>query len=441
MNPANILKQVVTYNDSGLAYLENLNVGIHISNKKFQNFENVEKNLGDTVQFDVPPRAVAMNGLVASFQSAQQRFGTIVCDQASNSSMQFSAQQFIFNVRDYMEKFGMARVEELSAKIEKSVLRNADSSVPVMVLNDDNQSVPTGALHTESGPYRFYGDGVTPINSFQQLASMLALNAEYGMPNGSPDVVLPNLAIPAIVGSGLNQFVTDRNEMLANSWDLGTYKGSNAKYYRSNLLPIHHAGTVGNDALTLTVISTDDPTGTAINNITVSGANVSDSLSILSGDLGQFVDGVNGFQNMRYLTWTGHEECGVPVQIRMLQSAGSDVNGHVVLNVFPTLSSVFGPNQNLNQNIVAGMKISILPSHRCGLVINGKAFYLAMPKLPDETPFPTSSKTNKETGASIRLYYGTLFGKNTRGLINDAIWGSYMQPEYIMRIAFPLTFA
>ena len=158
MLPTNILKQVITYNDSGLAYLENLNCAIHLSNKKFQNFENVEKNLGDTVQFDVPPRAVAMNGLVASFQSAQQRFGTLTCDQAANSSMAFTAQQFVFNVRDYMEKFGMARVEEISAKIEKNVLRNIDSSVPVMTVNDQGQSVPTGALHTESGPYRFYGD-------------------------------------------------------------------------------------------------------------------------------------------------------------------------------------------------------------------------------------------------------------------------------------------
>lgn len=438
MLPNNILKQVITYNDSGLAYLENLNVGIHLANKKFQNFENLEKQLGDAVQFDVPPRAVAMNGLVASFQSAQQRFGTLVCDQAANSSMAFTAQQFIFNVRDYMEKFGMARVEEISAKIEKNVLRNIDSSVPVMTVNSDGQSVPTGALHTESGPYRFYGDGITPINSFQQLAQMLALNGEYGMPNGSPDVVLPNMAIPGIVGSGLNQFVNDRNEMMANSWDLGTYKGSNARYYRSNLLPIHYAGSVGNDVLELTVVSTNDPTGANITEITFSGANASDSGSIKSGDLGQFSDGISGIRDMRYLTWTGHEECEVPVQFRVLADAGSNGGGQVTVQVFPALSSTFGPNQNLNQNIIAGMKVKMLPDHRCGVVINGKAFYMAMPKLPDEVPFPTGTKTNKSTGASLRLYYGTLFGKNTRGVINDAIWGSYMQPEYMMRIVFPL---
>lgn len=441
MLPANILKQVITYNDSGLAYLENLNCFISTSNKKFQNFENIEKQLGDTVQFDVPPRAIAMSGLVASFQSAQQRFGTITCDQAANSSMAFTAQQFIFNVKDYMEKFGKSRVDELSTKIEKNIARNADSSVPIMVVDANGQSVPTGNLHTESGPYRFYGDGTTQINSFQQLAQMLALNAEYGVPAGEPKVYLPNLAIPSIVGTGLNQFVNDRNEELANSWDLGTYKGSNARYYRSNLLPIHYAGSVGNSALTLTVVSTDDPTGANINNITFSGANVSDSSSILTGDLGQFVDGVAGFRDMRYLTWTGHEECGVPVQIRALVTAGSNGSGNVTVNVFPPLSSTIGPNQNLNQNIQPGMKMTFLPDHRCGLVVSGNALFLAMPKLPDETPYPTGTKTNAATGASLRLYYGSLFGKNTRGIINDAIWGSYAQPEYTMRIAFPLNFA
>lgn len=441
MLPQNILKQVITYQDSALPYLENLNVFIQITNKKFQNFEQKEGNLGDTVQFDVPPRAVAMNGLVASFQSAQQRFGTIVCDQAANSSMAFSAQQFIFNVRDYMEKFGKSRVEELSAKIEANLARNCDSSVPIMTVNSEGQSVPTGALRTDSGPYRFYGNGVDQINSFQQLATMLALNAEYGVPNGMPKVILPNLAIPAIVGTGLNQFVPVGNEDFRNSWDLGQYKGSNARYYRSNLLPIHRSGSVGNDQLTLTVVSTNDPTGANITQITCSGANVSDTGSIKSGDLAQFVDGVSGFNDLRYLTWTGHEECGVPVQIRMLEDSGSNGSTNVVLSIYPALSSQFGPNQNLNQNIQAGMQLTIVPDHRCGLVISGDALYLAMPMLPDETPFPTATKNNKVTGASLRLYYGTLFGKNTRGIINDAIWGSYGQPEYLMRICFPLNFS
>jgi hypothetical protein len=436
MNPANILKQVITYNDSGLAYLENLNCFISTFNKKFRNFQNEPGQLGQTVQYTRPYRAIVKNGLVASFQSAQQIFGTLTCDQAGNSAMQFTAQQFIFQVKDYMEQFGKARVEELSAEIESNVARNADSSVPVMTVNDDGESVPTGELHTESGPNRFYGNGITQINSFQQLAQMLALNAEYGMPNGSPDVYLPNMAIPAIVGTGLNQFVPARNEEFANSWDLGTYKGSNARYYRSNLLPIHYSGTVGNEQLTLTVVSTNDPTGANITQITCSGAGANGTL--LSGDLGQFVDGVSGFRDMRYLTYTGHKPCQVPVQFRLTDDYQANGGGTITFDVFPALQSTIGPNQNLNQNIQAGMEITFLPDHRCGLIVNGKGGFLAMPQLPNEDPYNTSTKTNMSTGASLRLYYGSIFGKNQRGLINDAIWGSVVQPEYGVRIAFPV---
>lgn len=440
MLPQNILKQVITYNESQLAYLENLNCFISTSNKKFNNFEDIEKNLGDTVQFDVPPRAIAMQGLVVNFQGAEQRFGTLVCDQAANSSQAFTAQQFIFNVKDYMEKFGKGRTEVLSTQVEASVALNANSSVPVnQVIN--GQTVPTGAYHVESGPFRFYGDGVTQINSFQQLATMLALNAEFGVPTGSPDVYLPNMAIPSIVGTGLNQFVPARNDKLANSWDLGTYQGSNARYYRSNLLPVQIAGNVGNNATVLTVVSTNDPTGQNITQITFSGAGVSDASAILYGDMAQFQDGVSGFNNMRYLTWTGYKYCQVPVQFRATATAGSTGGGQVTVNIFPALQSTIGLNQNLNQNILPGMQVKFLPSHVCGMVVSGKALFMAMPRLPDETPYPTSAQVNKATGASLRMYYGSLFGKNQRGNITDCIWASYAQPEYCMRIAFPLNIA
>ncbi len=440
MLPQNILKQVITYNESQLAYLENLNCFISTSNKKFNNFNDIEKNLGDTVQFDVPPRAIAMQGLVVNFQGAEQRFGTLVCDQAANSSQAFSAQQFIFNVRDYMEKFGKGRTEVLSCNVESSVAQNANSSVPVNTIIN-GQTVPTGAMHTESGPFRFYGDGVTQINSFQQLAQMLALNAEFGVPTGSPDVYLPNMVIPSIVGTGLNQFVAARNEKLANSWDLGTYQGSNARYYRSNLLPTQVAGSAGNLGQVLTVVSTNDPTGQNITQITFSGASVSDANSININDMAQFQDGVVGFNNMRYLTWTGYKVCQVPVQFRSLTTVVSSSGGIVVVNVFPALQATVGLNQNLNQNILPGMQVKFLPSHVCGLVVSGKALFMAMPRLPDETPYPTSSQTNKATGASLRMYYGSLFGKNQRGNITDCIWASYAQPEYCLRIAFPLNIA
>jgi hypothetical protein len=72
------------------------------------------------------------------------------------------------------------------------------------------------------------------------------------------------------------------------------------------------------------------------------------------------------------------------------------------------------------------------------LIVGGSALYLAMPRLPEEVPFPTAAEYDKETGVSMRMYFGSLFGQNQRGMVHDAIWASTLVPEYCMRILFPL---
>lgn len=67
--PNNVLQQVITYNESNLAYLQNLCAFVSQANKKFERFnEQIPMNLGDTVSFDLPPRFTTNNSLVASFQ-------------------------------------------------------------------------------------------------------------------------------------------------------------------------------------------------------------------------------------------------------------------------------------------------------------------------------------------------------------------------------------
>lgn len=434
--PNNILKQVTTYNDAKLGFLQNYACYLSTFNKQFKDFDKVQKNLGDTVDLELPTRSTVTNGLVATFQATEQRFATLTCDQAANASMAFTAQQFIFQARDYMEKFGMARVAEIGTRIETNLALNNISGVPVYSINSNGQSIPTGALHTESGPYRFYGDGINPINSFGQLAKMEAMFRNYGAVDGPLNVYLDDLAVVDIINSGLGQFVPSRNDKIANSWDLGQYKGSSANYYRSNLLPIHYAGTLGNDGTVLTVVSTNDPTGAAITQITCSGAGT-DSDALKSGDLGQFQDGVSGFSNLRYLTFIGHTPSKNPVQIRATANAASS-GGNVTFNITPTLQSTPGANQNLTANIVAGMQIKFLPDHRAGLAVCGNGAFMAMPQLPDEDPFKTATKTDMKTGASLRTYYGSAFGQNQKGMVVDAIWAGLIIPEYSMRAIFPV---
>jgi len=439
--PTNVLQQVQTYQRSNLALLENLNCMMNIGNFKFKDFENITANLGSSVTFDLPPRFTTAIGLVASFQPAVQRVLTLTCDQATNTSYEFTAQERIFNVEkdteSYMEMFGRSAVAEMGANIEANLALNANSSVPVNnVVN--GQTVPTGALHTESGPFRFFGDGVTPINSYQQLAQMIANFKNFGSVAQGIKVVLPDVSIPPIVGTGLNQFAPNRNNDIANSWEVGEFGTPPVMYYQSNLLPQHTSGNVGVNGTTLTVISTNDPTGASITQITFSGATASDASAILSGDLGQFQDNVSGHPNLRFLTFIGHTISKQPVQIRATADSAADGSGHVTVTFTPALSSVPGGNQNINTNIVAGMQMKFLPSHTCGLVLGGDAFYVAMPRLPDQYPFPTAAEYDPDTGVSMRMTYGSLFGQNQMGMIHDCTWGSVLVPEYTMRIAFPV---
>lgn len=432
MLPNNILQQVQTYNDAKLGYLLNMNCFIGSLNTKYKTFNDMPANLGDTINLEMPNRATVSRGLVANFQGVQQLLQPLVCDQAANSAHAFTSQQFIFNARDYMEKFGMARVQALGAEIESNVALNAISGVPVMTVNDQGQSVPTGALHTESGPYRFYGDGVTPINSFGQLAEIEAIFRDFGAAEGPLDIYLPNMAVTSIINTGLNQFVPDRNNKIANSWDLGGYTGGNARFYRSNLLPIHYAGTAGNNFDTLTLSAFNDPTGQNVTELTFTGVTV-DAEAIKAGDLIQF-DANTG---LVYLTYIGYKPSQNLVQVRATADADATA-GTVVVSITPSLQWQPGLNQNLNAPLVAGMTATALPTHRAGLVVGGKAFFLAMPPLDDQSPFVTATSTDPETKVSLRNYYGTQFGQNQKGYVTDCIWASTLRPDYGMRIVFPV---
>jgi len=417
--PTNVLQTVQTYQRSELAYLTNLFAFIGTANKKFKDFENLEANLGDTVTFDLPPRYTTTNSLVATFQDSQQRVQSLTVDKAVNTAYAFSAQQFVFNVRDYMERFGKSAVYEIGSQVE------ADIASTIV----DNT-------------YRFYGDGVTAINSYGQLATALSYFRNYGAAKDSVRGYLSDIAVPAIVNSGLSQFVPDRNEEIANSWQLGKF--SNCDWYQSNFLPLHVSGTVGNGSTstiqTLTVVSTNDPTGANITQITCTcdGTLSGSADAIKANDVGYFVDQATASLNVRYLTFIGHKTSANSVQIRATADAGAS-GTTVVLSVSPALVAVANQNQNITSNIIAGMKIKMMPTHRAGLIVSGDALYLAMPRLPEEIPFPTANESDVDSGVSMRMYYGSLFGQNQRGFVHDIIWGKTLVPEYSMRILFPAT--
>lgn len=433
--PSNTLQQVQTYQESLLPLFENMCCFASNANARFKDFQTKTGNLGQTITFDIPPNSVSADGLVASFQASAQLVQTLTCDQAKNVARAFTNQQEVFNLDadNYKEKFGKADVLELANSIEANLAKNADSSVPVMTVNANGQSIPTGALHTESGPYRFYGDGITPINSYQQLQQAVTNFKQLGTVDNIK-IFLPSKAVPAVIGSGHNQFVPRRNDETAMSWELGEFGTPRVQYYESNLLPLHESGVIGNSsgaAQLLTVVSTNDPTGQNVTQINCTTAVTNETDAIFAGDVGQFTD-----PTLRYLTKYAHAVTSEAVQIRMTADASS-TGANITIDITPALVWAPGSAQNINKPITPGMTIEIQPNHRCGLLVAGNAFYLAMPMLPDEDPFPTANKNDPDTGLSMRMYYGTAFGQNQRGMVTDAIWGSTIVPYYSLRLLFP----
>ena len=437
--PVNTLQNVQTYQKAELAWLLNSFCGISLANKKFKNFNDFTANLGDTVTFDTTPRYISYAGLVITEQPSVQRLQSLVCSQAANVAAAYTDQQFILNVRDYMERFGMAAMKELGSLIEADMLRNFVSGVRV----NDPQNAGFGTTQVHSGPFRFYGDGVSPINSYTQLAQSVANFNDFGAATNKMMGILPVAAIPAIVGTGLNQFAMQRNNEIANSWELGKF--AQTDWYESNLLPSHVSGTIGDTASPnniMTVVSTNDPTGVNVTQISFTEpTSGTDANAIKAGDLFQFNDGVSGKPNMRFLTFIGHNVCQQPVQFRAIADAAT-VSGAVTVSV-ETINGVGlvwaqNQNQNLNNAIQAGMTVTPLPSHRAGCLMSGDQFYLAMPRLPDESPFTTVNMTDADSGASIRHYFGSQFGMNNRAYVRDAIWASTLVSENSMRLIFPL---
>jgi len=439
----NILQQVQTYQRSSLGMLQNLCCFVSTANTRFKDFEKTEANLGSSVTFDTPPRATTSAGLVATWQPAVQLVETLVCDQAFNSSFTVTAQQRIFNLEkgedEYIEVFGKSFLTELANEVEANLALNAISAVPVMVVNAQGQSVPTGALHVESGPFRYFGDGNTQLTSYNQLATMIMLFKNFGSVSHNMKVYLPDTVVPAIVGTGLNQFVPQRNDEDAMSWEIGEFGTPRVKYYQSNFLPIQMAGNCGNLNQTLTLVSTNDPTGNNVTQLTFSGASASDANAIKSGDLFQFNDGVTGFGPLRYLTYIGHKVSANKVQMRAVANAGSNASGLVTINISWPLNWAGGQAVNLNQALQPGMQVTVLPSHKAGLVVAGDAFFIAMPQLPDQRPFDTANEYDPETAVSLRMTYGSVFGANQKGIIYDEVHGSIVVQQYCMRIIVPLT--
>ena len=432
--PSNVLQNVATYQKTDIAYMLNSFVMMNLANKTFDNFQNMPGNLGQTVTFTLETRYKGGDGLVVDFEETVQNLQSLSCTQAKHVATAFNDQQLIFNVDEYIDQFKMAAAHQLGTKVERDLQLNFISGM---------RSGQTGNLYTDSGPYRFFGNGVDNI-SFQDLAQMVANFRAVGNPEGNFTGVLPQDIIPGIVGQGANFFTPKRGDDTVYSWEIGEW--GNADWKTSNLTPTHIAGTIGQaggvDSI-MTVVVTNDPTGENITQITFTEPRgASEVGAIKAGDLFYFVDNVPNFDNMRALTYEGQAVTSQPVQFRAIADATS-VAGTVTVTLCADsnlggLVSAPISKQNINQAIQAGMQVKVMPSHRAGVLMAGNPFYLAMPRLPDQSPYVTANEVDPDSGVSIRHYYGAGFGNNTKGYVRDCLYGAALVPHLSMRILLPV---
>ena len=426
----NYLNQVQTYQMSELAFLQNTYAQIANYNKKYKNFEKLTGNLGSSVTYDVQPKFSTSTSLIANFQTSAQQVRTLTVDQSWNTSYQFTSEQFVFNVKDYMEKFGKTAAVELGSKVESYISSKATTSI-----------------------YRFFGNGAAAISSYGQLASAVALLHNIGAPRGSVKAFIPDVCVPSIVTTGLQQFVLDRNEKAANSWELGSFGG--VDWFSSNLLDSHQAGYGGVNGTVLTVTGVTRQTDGAITSLTCSTGGLSSTTGfLLAGDALRFNDGVAGQPDIRFFTYNGQITSASPVQLVCTAAANSTSNS-VTFSFAPALYDTWSvtagtnptwyadnlKNQNVSQTIANGMQLSIAKSHVVGYLMAGDAGFLSTPRLPDQVPFPTSNLVDPDTGLSFRKYYGAKFGLNQMGFVNDIIAGVDIVPEYCLKILFPISTA
>jgi hypothetical protein len=427
----NMLQTVETYQMNTIAWLLNQYAGMDLANKKFIDFENKTSNLGDKISFEVGSQTVSQNSLVITTTPAILEKAELIAANAISTSNDFNEKEFTYQAKDYMNIFGYQRAAELGSVIERS---NFEHITGTARYKDDQNPLNGQLIDPSSGPYRFFGNGVNQIDSFTTLSQIISNFKDYGSSDVNLCGIIPITKKDIIIGNGLDQFALNRNNSIAESWDLGTVSG--CRWTSSNLLPVHMAGTIGDAQITLTLVSTNDPSGNNITQLTFSSSLGNDINAIKAGDPIEFID-VSGQPRLRYRQWFGHGVSNQPVQVRATGDAES-IGGQITVNIYPPLQSTPGPKQNLSTSLQAGMQATIPASHIAGVVWSGNPFYVALPKLSDQRPYDTSIVTDPGSGISLRSYWGALPGLNKRIYATDSIYGAYLLARNALRVNFPL---
>jgi hypothetical protein len=418
----NFLVQVATLQKAMLGDYQFYGPICNQANKMYDNFQEKPGQLGMTIQLKSPYQFQGQRTLdITDFGAIIDQPFPLTVSLPLSVPIAYDVEQAIYNLtaEQFMEDFGNNAAGEFGAMAEG----NCADAIPDVT-------------------YRAYGDGITPVNSYDMLADAVEKFIDVGVSRNRIQGFLLNTSVPSIIAQGNNQFTLDRNNSTSASWELGKF--SNAQWFKSNMLPVHDAGDVGVTQATVQVVSltTTTTNGVSQTTLVLGGYTASVTDAIKENDI--IIIGYN--QGYRFVGRTGHRPTSQRFSVRATADADSDGDGEITIVVKPGIIwDTTDPLQNLNKAIDGaaisdGVDVTVIQSHRCGLISANKSFYSAMPALPNPRPYDGKTGYDKITGASCRFWGGQRgVGVNSIGWLLDGIQGVTGEINNNMRICYPLT--
>jgi hypothetical protein len=439
-----VLQAVQAYCPESLAHLQNSLTYGSLASTEFNEWESYVPGLrGDTVLYRLPTLfnvsdSISFNPLDGG-GDFQERFGTLTINTEKLVRQNITNEQWQTTPLDkLMDDFGSDMAASLAGKIDEDLAKTACLS-----------------------GYRWAGDINARAGSLGDYQSLRLALTQYRNFGGTKmaQCVLPDLDTTLILNTGLQEFTPVTNDKTATNWQIGGIKGGlNAVFYQSSMNPEHISGTLseaGNGEFLIESIESSQyiapgtTTILAASTITLTG--VPNGVTVVVNDIGDIGTATqpggkfNGLDPIKFLRLQDKTKTFINPQFNVVEGATSS-GGTLQFKVIPEL--VFdATNQNTSRNLsrlvnVGGGgtsdRLRIVKSHRAGTIWQDKAFRFAAPKLPNLEPFPCGVHVDKETKIGYRVYQAPIIGNGTTVFIHDLRYGKRMEPEYQMRLIFPL---
>lgn len=378
-------------------------------NDEYVGYNNLAGTLGPRFLVNLPTRtstddAFGFDASTATAGEFSQRSMAVTADKEIQAKFSYTdIEHALFDKNEAISQSAMSNLVEMGAKTEIYYIDQIASS-----------------------GYRFFGDPAATTGQMTSVGAVTDAVAKFdsfGCIHGKQKYfVMPIAKAAATIQTSFQQFVPRRNERLSLAGEIGLLNGvPDTVYCNSNLLGVHTAGTVANDAINLStgytidsitptnIINPDDASGDNTSTIVLSG--VPDGLIANANDLID-IGALNTADPIRFLTFgSGYARSETHVQGRVTVTSAPAAAGNLTFIVQPAYifdaTPPLNPYRNLSRAFdLANDTVRFCKSHAIGLLYYGNYGFKVNPELPKSEPYPTSSIVNKDTGISMRAFYG-----------------------------------